>query len=128
MIFIAPGVLVADVTHVTAEGNYVRVHLNEGVSTRIRGVMKQWQGMLVGRGFVQLGRSTSVNPTAVKRVEQVDRNLSIVFIRNARRPLRLGRRASRQIRQLLPQMVGGSASDSATTARSGDRTASSTDR
>jgi DNA-binding LytR/AlgR family response regulator len=92
-----------NVTHVTAERNYVRVHLNNGANSRVRGVLEQWQGSLANWGFVRLGRSALVNLAAVQQVERVGRDLTLVYILNAQRPLRLGRRASRQLKTLLSQ-------------------------
>jgi hypothetical protein len=92
-----------DITHVTSERNYVRVYLRDGTDTRIRGVMDHWQLLLAEPDFVRVGRSVILNLTAVQRVQKVARDLSLVVMSGAGRPIRLGRKATAQLFQLLEQ-------------------------
>lgn len=90
-----------DITYVTSERNYVRVHMKDGTNARVRGVMDNWELLLAAPSFVRVGRSVIVNLTAVQGVQRVARDLSLVSMNGAQRPIRLGRKATVQLCQLL---------------------------
>jgi DNA-binding LytR/AlgR family response regulator len=86
-----------DITHVVSERNYVRVYLRDGSEKRIRGVLGQWQQLLSAAHFARISRSIIVNLSAVKRVQRIARGVSLLEMSGARRPVRLGRKASLQL-------------------------------
>jgi DNA-binding LytR/AlgR family response regulator len=90
-----------DITHVVSERNYVRVYLRDGSEKRVRGVLGQWQRLLSAAHFARISRSIIVNVSAVKRVQRIARDVSLLELSGARRPVRLGRKASVQLLLLL---------------------------
>jgi hypothetical protein len=96
-----------DITHVTSERNYVRVHKRDGANTRIRGVMEHWQLLLSAPSFVRVGRGVILNLKAVQGVQRVARDLSLVVMSGAQRPIRLGRKATAQLLSCVGEDAGG---------------------
>ena len=95
-----------DITHVTSERNYVRVHLKDGSHSRVRGVMDHWQDLLAATCFVRVGRGVIVNLSALQGVERVGRDLSLVTMNGGHRAIRLGRKATVRLSQLLARERG----------------------
>jgi two-component system LytT family response regulator len=76
--------------HLTAEGNYVRVHTPDG-SHLIRGTLVNLEGRLDPKRFARIHRSGIVNIDAVKQVEAHFHGDYIVQLKNGE-TLRLSRR------------------------------------
>jgi two-component system, LytTR family, response regulator len=79
-----------DMLHLTAEGNYVRVHTADG-SHLIRGTLLNLEGRLDPKRFARIHRSGIVNIDAVKQVEAHFHGDYIVQLKNGE-TLRLSRR------------------------------------
>lgn len=79
-----------DMLHLTAEGNYVRVHTADG-SHLIRGTLVNLEGRLDPKRFARIHRSGIVNIDAVKQVEAHFHGDYIVQLKNGE-ALRLSRR------------------------------------
>ncbi len=79
-----------DMLHLTAEGNYVRVHTADG-SHLIRGTLVNLEGRLDPKRFARIHRSGIVNIDAVKQVDAHFHGDYIVQLKNGE-TLRLSRR------------------------------------
>jgi DNA-binding LytR/AlgR family response regulator len=101
-----PSLRYTEITHVIAERNYVRVFCKDGTSVRIRGGITEWQLLLAEHGAVRLNRSLILNLLAVQQVQRIARDLTLVTLTNATRPLRLGRRAAAQLDRIMRGKTG----------------------
>ena len=88
-------VAVKDVTHLTAEGNYVRVHSGEA-SHLIRGTLGLFESRLDPQRFARIHRSELVNIEAIKEVQAHFHGDYIVILRGGQR-LRLSRRYQQRL-------------------------------
>lgn len=59
------------ITHITAEGNYSRVHTAEAAAELVLRPLKDWLELAPGGMFVQVHRSTLVRISAIKEVTAV---------------------------------------------------------
>jgi hypothetical protein len=90
-----------DLTHLTAEQNYVRVHLVNGENVVVRGPLQKYEDVLP-KDFVRASRHVIVNVRKVQRLRRVSRDLGIVyFAGETEQTIRLGRKASTIIRTAL---------------------------
>jgi two-component system LytT family response regulator len=79
-----------DVLHLTAEGNYVRVHTGEGAHL-IRGTLANLEARLDPKRFARIHRSGIVNIGAVKQVQAHFHGDYLVLLKNGE-TVRLSRR------------------------------------
>lgn len=91
-----------DLTHLTAEQNYVRVHLTSGENVVVRGPLQKYEEMLP-KDFVRASRHMIINVRKVQRLRRVSRDLGIVHFAasDSERTVRLGRKASIVVRTAL---------------------------
>jgi hypothetical protein len=90
-----------DLTHLTAEQNYVRVHLVNGENVVVRGPLQKYADVLP-KDFIRASRHVIINVRKVQRLRRVSRDLGIVyFAGNSEQAIRLGRKASIIMRTAL---------------------------
>jgi hypothetical protein len=89
-----------DLTHLTAEQNYVRLHLANGECAVVRGPLQKYENVLP-ECFIRASRHMIVNVRNVQRLRRVSRDLSVVYFANSEQPVRLGRKASTIVRAAL---------------------------
>jgi two-component system LytT family response regulator len=94
-------VFVAEISGITAEGNYTRVHLADGSSAFVRRAISQWGCMLPQPFFVRVERSLIVHLKAVRKVVAQARDEVAVEVEGFKEPLALGRRGSFRLRRAL---------------------------
>jgi two-component system LytT family response regulator len=90
-----------EIIAVTADGNYSRILLRGGGNVHLRRTMHEWVKELAGRGFIQPGRSLLLLSSAVLRIEARSRDESFLYLSDRPVPLKISRRLSARIRQLL---------------------------
>jgi hypothetical protein len=90
-----------DLTHLTAEQNYVRVHLVNGENVVVRGPLQKYEDVLP-KDFIRASRHVIINVRKVQRLRRVSRDLGIVyFAGDGEQTIRLGRKASIMMRTAL---------------------------
>lgn len=90
-----------DLTHLTAEQNYVRVHLVNGENVVVRGPLQKYEDVLP-KDFIRASRHVIINVRKVQRLRRVSRDLGIVyFAGETEQTIRLGRKASIIMRTAL---------------------------
>ena len=90
-----------DLTHLTAEQNYVRVHLVNGENVVVRGPLQKYEDVLP-KDFIRASRHVIINVRKVQRLRRVSRDLGIVyFAGEGEQTIRLGRKASIVMRTAL---------------------------
>lgn len=91
-----------DLTHLTAEQNYVRVHLVNGENVVVRGPLQKYEDILP-KDFIRASRHVIINVRKVQRLRRVSRDLGIVYFAGSdtERTIRLGRKASIVMRTAL---------------------------
>jgi two-component system LytT family response regulator len=94
-------VFVAEISGITAEGNYTRVQLADGSSSFVRRGITQWDSMLPKPFFLRVERSLILNLRAVRKVIAQDRDEVSVDMEGFKEPLELGRRGSFRLRRAI---------------------------
>jgi hypothetical protein len=98
-----------DLTHLTAEQNYVRVHLVNGENVVVRGPLQKYEDIL-SKDFIRASRHVIINVRKVQRLRRVSRDLGIIYFAgsgsDAERTIRLGRKASIVMRTALMTRSG----------------------
>lgn len=96
-----------DLTHLTAEQNYVRVHLANGENVVVRGPLQKYEEVLPN-DFVRASRQIIINVRKVQRLRRISRDLGIVHFSggDVERSVRLGRKASIVVRTALLNRSG----------------------
>ena len=94
-------VFVAEISGITADGNYTRVQLADGSSSFVRRGITQWDRMLPKLFFVRVERSLIIHLHAVRKLVAEARDEVSVEVGGFREPLELGRRASFRLRRAL---------------------------
>jgi hypothetical protein len=89
-----------DLTHLTAEQNYVRLHLLTGENVLVRGPLQKYENVLPD-SFIRASRHLIINLDTVQRLRRVSRDLGLVYFAGAKRHVRLGRKASIGVRAAL---------------------------
>lgn len=89
-----------DLTHLTAEQNYVRLHLANGENVVVRGPLQKYEDVLPG-DFVRANRRVIINVRSVQRLRRVSRDLGVVYFAGSEQIVRLGRKASIVVRSAL---------------------------
>lgn len=89
-----------DLTHLTAEQNYVRLHLTNGECTLVRGPLQKYEDALPDF-FLRASRRMIINMHNVQRLKRVSRDLGVVYFSSSEQPVRLGRKASAAVRSAL---------------------------
>lgn len=91
-----------DLTHLTAEQNYVRVHLANGENIVVRGPLQKYENLLPEE-FVRISRHMIINLRKVQRLRRMSRDLGVVYFDDGdrERTVRLGRKASIIVRTAL---------------------------
>jgi hypothetical protein len=91
---------VDDLTHLTAEQNYVRLHLANGECTLVRGPLQKYEDALP-ECFIRASRNLIINIRNVQRLRRISRDLGVVYFVSSEQPVRLGRKASAVVRTAL---------------------------
>ena len=99
-------VFVAEISGITAEGNYTRVQLADGSSSFVRRGIGQWDSMLPKPFFVRVERSLIIHLQAVRKVIAQERDEVSVEVEGFKEPLELGRRGSFRLRRALRESNG----------------------
>lgn len=89
-----------DLTHLTAEQNYVRLHLAGNENVVVRGPLQKYESMLPDC-FIRASRRLIINLHTVQRLRRVSRDLGLVYFAGSERLVRLGRKASIAVRAAL---------------------------
>lgn len=89
-----------DLTHLTAEQNYVRLHLANGESELVRGPLQKYESILP-ECFIRASRRMIINVRNVQRLRRVSRDLGVVYFASSEQSVRLGRKASTTVRAAL---------------------------
>jgi hypothetical protein len=89
-----------DLTHLTSEQNYVRLHLANGECTLVRGPLQKYESTLPDY-FVRASRRMIINVRRVRRLRRISRDLSVIYFAGSEQPVRLGRKASSTVRTTL---------------------------
>ena len=94
---------VREVDWITADGNYVVLHLR-GAKHRVRGSISTLEGELDPEVFVRLHRSTIVNARRIVRLELVSTSDRIAILANGTR-LPVGRSFRARLEPLLAGLI-----------------------
>jgi hypothetical protein len=89
-----------DVTHLSTEQNYVRLHLSSNESVVMRGPLQKYASALPS-SFVRLNRTLIVNLALVEHVKRMTRDLCVVTFTPGGQSVRLGRKASVLLRNAM---------------------------
>jgi hypothetical protein len=89
-----------DLTYLTSEQNYVRLHLANGECTLVRGPLQKYENALPDH-FIRASRRMIINVRNVQRLRRVSRDLSVTYFVGSEQPVRLGRKASTTLRTAL---------------------------
>lgn len=91
-----------DLTHLTAEQNYVRVHLASGENIVVRGPLQKYEDLLPDN-FARISRHMILNLSRVQRLRRISRDLGVVSFEGGgdERSVRIGRKASILVRSVL---------------------------
>ena len=89
-----------DLTHLTSEQNYVRLHLANGERALVRGPLQKYEDVLP-ECFIRASRRMIINVRNVQRLRRVSRDLGVVYFASSEQPVRLGRKASTTLRTAL---------------------------
>lgn len=92
---------VRDISFISSEDNYTKVHLVDGSSLMVRKPMMDWENQLPTEHFARVDRSLIVRLDAVRELQSVTRNRSHILFSGNTNPLVLGRRASLRLRRCL---------------------------
>lgn len=92
---------IADIHHITAEGNYTALHLTEGPDAWTTTTLSEWTEQLPDTHFVRIHRSTIVNANHVERIERQPNNTFRVFVGQADAPLSMSRRRAQALKDQL---------------------------
>jgi two-component system LytT family response regulator len=103
-LFIAVGeqadfIKVSSIVCIRADGIYSEVSINDGRKLMLHKSLKQWLRQLPAKHFVQIHRSTVINPENVERVEQWFNYSYRVYLRNEKDPLVMSRRFVSQLKR-----------------------------
>lgn len=90
----------ADITHLAAEHNYVRLHLANGENIVVRGPLQKYEDVLP-ETFIRASRHVIINVGNVQRLRRVSRDLGVVYFASSEHPVQLGRKASTAVRVAL---------------------------
>lgn len=91
----------AAVASVEADGYLTRITLAGGVHHLIHRSIQEWCTLLPDPPFVRLSRSLIVNRDRVDSLSTLDRNQSVLRLKDVPTPLQLGRTAGTNLRALL---------------------------
>lgn len=94
-------VLLTDITHIDAEGNYSKVHLANREPILMRRKMTDWMKILPSTVFQRVYRSLIINPNTVKDLKPLAYDHSLVTFSGDNSRIELGRGASRRLRRAL---------------------------
>jgi len=93
-------VLMAHLTHITADGNYTTVWLENGESHLTDRTMHEWEAIFPATRFVRLDRSLLVNTNHLKELRVLSRDAALLRITGRADELKIGRAARSRLRQL----------------------------
>ncbi len=89
-----------DVTRISAEQNYVRVHLRNRETLLMRGPLRKWCDALPTR-FLRISRQLIVNLSHVRQLQRVSPNQALVSVEADDQPIPVGRKAALCLRRSL---------------------------
>lgn len=89
------------ITHIEADENYTRVHLDNAETLYVRRSVKAWESLLPSDRFVKVHRSLIVNLNAVSNVSNQSRDEGALALTGWEKPIPLARRALLRLRRLL---------------------------
>ena len=93
-------VLVNQVTHVEAAGNYSTIWLESGASHLTDRTMHEWETILPSPRFQRLDRSLLVNTAQLRGIQNVSRDVSHLLVGPKDTPVKIGRAARSRLRIL----------------------------
>jgi two-component system LytT family response regulator len=88
-----------DIAAITAEGDYSRIHTDDGNTSLVTRSMKRWEHLLPGDHFMRIHRSAIINIDRVQRIEKYFNNTYHVYIESLNTPLEMSRRYSTQLKK-----------------------------
>lgn len=89
-----------DVTHLSTEQNYVRLHLSSNESVVMRGPLQKYASALPPN-FVRLNRRLIINLDLVEHVKRMTRDLCVVAFAPGDQSVRVGRKACVLLRNAM---------------------------
>jgi two-component system LytT family response regulator len=100
-------VLVRQITHIAADGNYTTVWLLDGDSLLIDRTMCVWEAMLHHTRFVRLDRSIMLNLAHLENVRVTSRDMAQLTVRGRSDVVKIGRAARLRLQSVLrePQLA-----------------------
>lgn len=94
-------VLVRQITHIVADGNYTTVWLLDGQSHLIDRTMSVWEGMLQHTSLVRLDRSLMLNLAHLEELRVNSRDLAQLTVHGRPDVLKIGRAARSRLQSIL---------------------------
>lgn len=92
--------MLKDVTYLTAEQNYVRLHLANSETALVRGPLLKYESVLPDC-FMRANRHVIINLQNVQRLRRVSRDRGLVYFAGSDQLVRLGRKATVAVRSAL---------------------------
>ncbi|HEY5793220.1 MAG TPA: response regulator [Chthoniobacterales bacterium] len=93
-------VLMTHITHVTADGNYTTIWLEDGASHLTERTMHEWESIFPATRFVRLDRSLFVNTNHLQELRILSRDAALLRIKGCREEIKIGRAGRSRLRQL----------------------------
>ncbi|MCX4777095.1 LytR/AlgR family response regulator transcription factor [Streptomyces sp. NBC_01264] len=97
-------VAIADITYVEAQGDYARLHTDEGTSHLVRIPLATLEERWAARGFVRIHRRHLV---ALARIDELRLDAGTTTVRVGAAELQVSRRHTRELRDLLMRQAMG---------------------
>ncbi len=94
-------VLVRQITHIVADGNYTTVWLLDGDSLLIDRTMCVWEGMLQHTRFTRLDRSLMLNLAHLEELRVNSRDMAELTVRGRAEVVKIGRAARSRLQSAL---------------------------
>ncbi|MFD2256517.1 LytR/AlgR family response regulator transcription factor [Luteolibacter algae] len=96
---------VTAITHIEAEDNYSRVHLENDQLEMVRRTLSVWENILPGSLFTRLDRSLIIQINAVQDVFSESRDQTWITLAGASQRISLGRKASVRLRKAMKERL-----------------------
>ncbi|MFW6079447.1 MAG: LytR/AlgR family response regulator transcription factor [Gemmatimonadota bacterium] len=92
---------VAEISHITAEGDYTAVHTTAGERHLILQPLRRWEARLPSTHFLRIHRGSIVNLECVERVEPWSNYTYRIHLRGRAEPLTMSRSYAKRAERLL---------------------------
>lgn len=93
------------ISTIVAEGAYTKVHLCDSPSIFIRRSISEWETQLPNSQFARLDRSLIINLDRIIRIEQQNRDNTLVHMQGISQPVMLRRIATTRLKTILRDKV-----------------------